>query len=70
MAATLIAGMLAGYALTGLLFASAFVAAGVQKIDQLAASAGIGFRLTILPGAAALWPLLLIRWIRAARRPE
>ena len=24
-----------------------------------------GFRLLILPGAAALWPLLLLRWLRA-----
>jgi hypothetical protein len=52
------------YALTGLLFAIAFVAFGVRRVDPTANGSGIAFRLIILPGVAALWPLLLSRWIR------
>jgi hypothetical protein len=59
-----IAILIEGYALAGLLFAIAFVVRGVAAIDPIARGAGIGFRLLILPGAAALWPMLLVRWIR------
>ena len=52
------------YAAVGLLFAIAFVTKGVAHVDSMAADAGWGFRLLILPGAAALWPLLLRRWLR------
>ena len=52
------------YATVGLLFAIAFVTKGVARVDPVAAGAGWGFRLLILPGAAALWPLLLGRWLR------
>ena len=53
------------YAALGALFAIAFVARGVSRMDGQAAGAGLGFRLIILPGVAALWPVLLHRWIRA-----
>ena len=53
------------YAALGALFAIAFVARGVSRMDGQAAGAGLGFRLMILPGATALWPVLLHRWIRA-----
>ena len=49
------------YALIGLLFAVYFVIKGVGKIDPNAAQGSWGFRLLILPGAAALWPLMLKR---------
>lgn len=57
------------YALLGLVFACAFVTVGVQRIDEQAAGSGWGFRLLILPGAAAFWPLLLRRWIFGQRNP-
>ena len=53
------------YAALGLVFAVAFVAWGAAKLDAAARDSGIGFQLMILPGAAALWPALLVRWIRA-----
>lgn len=56
------------YLAAGLLFGIAFVSAGVQRIDHVAENSGLGFRLIILPGVAALWPWLLMRWIRADRR--
>jgi hypothetical protein len=52
------------YAGLGLAFAVAFVARGAARIDPAAAGATLGFRLITLPGAAALWPWLLVRWLR------
>jgi len=56
--------LLTVYAGIGAAFGIAFVLAGVQRIDSGAKGAGPGFRLMILPGVAALWPALLLRWIR------
>ncbi len=57
--------LFAGYAALGCLFAVAFVVRGVARVDPVAAAAPIGFRLVILPGVAALWPWLLLRWVHA-----
>jgi hypothetical protein len=65
MAAELFVGALMLYAAMGGLFAIAFVSRGVSRIDGQADGAGLGFRLIILPGVTALWPVLLHRWIRA-----
>ena len=53
------------YAAIGLIFAIAFAARGVDRIDPAAHGSTRGFRLVIIPGVAALWPLLLKRWIQA-----
>jgi hypothetical protein len=60
--------LLSAYAAAGILFAVAFITAGVQRIDPAARGTGAGFRLLILPGAAALWPLLLRRWLEGASK--
>jgi hypothetical protein len=65
MAAELFVSALTGYACVGFVFALAFLAGGVSRIDGQAAGASLGFRLIILPGVTALWPFLLGRWIRA-----
>jgi hypothetical protein len=52
------------YAAVGVVFAIAFVARGISRIDAHAAGAGLAFRLIVFPGIAALWPLLLSRWLR------
>ncbi|MBL0926666.1 MAG: hypothetical protein IBJ11_03305 [Phycisphaerales bacterium] len=56
------------YASIGVGFAMLFVARGVGRVDPVARSAGVGFRLVILPGAAVLWPVLLRLWWRSSRR--
>ena len=56
---------LTAYSAAGFVFAAVFVVAGVAKVDPVANGAPIGFRLIILPGVAALWPLMLTRWLRA-----
>ena len=65
MPAALFVEMFSLYAALGLVFAIAFLTQGVARIDEHAAGAGLGFRLLILPGVVALWPVLLNRWIRA-----
>ena len=64
-AAELFVGALAMYALAGAIFAAAFVAFGIHRVDPVAEHAPFGFRLIVIPGVAALWPLLLVRWIRS-----
>lgn len=53
------------YAGLGLLFAGAFVVRGVEAVDPAAHGARWTFRALIVPGVAALWPLLARRWIAA-----
>jgi hypothetical protein len=60
---------LAVYASLGLAFAVPFVWLGVQRLDSEAQGSGIGFRLLILPGVAAFWPMFLYRWRRGVAQP-
>ena len=55
------------YLAIGLVFAIAFVATGVSTVDAAARGAGVRFRLLILPGIAACWPLMFARWLNARR---
>ncbi|HTI97827.1 MAG TPA: hypothetical protein VL527_02905 [Dongiaceae bacterium] len=61
--------LLAGYLLLGLLFAVPFVIWGVNQIDPHAAQGSKGFRILIIPGVIALWPLLFRRWAGGMREP-
>jgi hypothetical protein len=56
---------LALYAAIGVLVALAFVTFGVTRVQP--ANVSMGARILILPGAAALWPYVLMRWLKAAR---
>jgi len=53
----------------GFIFALAFVWVGVQRLDSEAQDSGVGFRLLILPGVAAFWPMLLYRWTQHVTEP-
>lgn len=53
----------------GLLFAIPFAFIGVKKIDPHAAHGSWGFRLLIIPGVLAFWPLLLRRWAAGLKTP-
>lgn len=57
------------YLSLGLLFAIFFVTKGVGKIDPTAKEGTIGFRLLIIPGAIAFWPLLAKRWWQGMTEP-
>jgi hypothetical protein len=52
------------YLLSGLLVGVPFVWRRVQRVNSAAAGASWGFRLMILPGCVALWPLIVRRWNR------
>jgi len=67
--ATWMVRALAAYAAFGLLFAIAFLARGIERLDPGARGSGWGFRLIVLPGVVAFWPLLLARWLRGASQP-
>ena len=51
------------YLLIGFVFAIFFLGKGIEKMDTAAHGSGWGFRLIILPGTIALWPVLLNKWL-------
>jgi hypothetical protein len=53
----------------GLLAAIWIAFRGLGRLDPVAAHGTPGFRLLILPGLTALWPLMLIRCIRGRGEP-
>lgn len=53
------------YAGIGIVAALAFVTFGVTRVQP--AGVSLGARVLILPGAAALWPYVLMRWLKAVR---
>ena len=54
---------LAVYAAIGAVTAVAFVTFGVTRVQTAPVSPGA--RILLLPGALALWPYVLLRWIKA-----
>ena len=58
------------YGALGLLFAFVFVLRGAARVDPQAVGGSWGFRLAILPGVVALWPLLARRWAAGLPPPE
>lgn len=51
------------YVLVGVVTALAFVTFGVTQV--LPYSMTLGARILVLPGAAALWPYVLVRWLKS-----
>jgi len=56
------------YAAFGFIFAIPFVLYWSGRIDSAAKSGSWGFRLAILPGTVALWPLMALKTLRAFRQ--
>ena len=60
-----IVGLLVGvYLFIGVVVALLFVWRGAALVDPRAKGATLGFRIVILPGCVALWPVLLKWWRR------
>jgi hypothetical protein len=57
------------YLACGLAFAIPFALVGMKRIDPHATHGSWGFRLLIIPGATAFWPLLLKRWRSGVKEP-
>jgi hypothetical protein len=64
--ATLLLYGFALYLATGVAVGLAFVTVGVTVVQPAPVTAGA--RVLLLPGAIALWPLVLSRWLRAGSR--
>lgn len=57
------------YLAIGIVFAIPFAWRGAGRLDPAARDGSWGFRVCILPGVAALWPILAIRWARGDHSP-
>lgn len=55
------------YAVAGLVFGVPFVVSWSGRVDVAALAGSWGFRLAILPGVIALWPLMLAKTLRSRR---
>jgi len=51
--------------LVGLVTAVSFVSFGVTRVLPRPATVTIGARILFLPGATALWPYVLVRWLKS-----
>ena len=60
---------LGAYLACGLVFAIPFALIGAKKIDPHATHGSWGFRVLIVPGGIALWPLLLRRRASGVHEP-
>jgi hypothetical protein len=60
---------LALYVLLGIVTAVLFVTTGISKVLPHGATVTPGARIVFLPGAAVLWPYVLIRWLKSRGAP-
>ena len=58
---------LAVYALIGAAIALAFLTWGIVRVLGPGASVSLPARCLLFPGTLVFWPLILTRWLRAAR---
>jgi hypothetical protein len=58
---------LALYAGVGVAIGIAFAASGVTRVLPEPMPVTIGARILLFPGAAALWPYVLMRWLKSFR---
>lgn len=60
----IVAQAAAAYAGVGLAVGLAFIVAGARRVMPHQPPISWGARALLLPGAALLWPYILIRWVR------
>ncbi|HWG06511.1 MAG TPA: hypothetical protein VG271_15980 [Beijerinckiaceae bacterium] len=56
------------YCFCGLVCAVLFLLFGVTRALGYPTKVSAGARLILLPGAMLLWPVVLLRWLKSARR--
>jgi hypothetical protein len=67
--AQVVVAMFELYALAGVVFGALFLPRAVARLDPRVAGAPRTLRLLLLPGVAALWPMLAWRWIAGSSAP-
>jgi len=67
--ARLVVDALSLYAAIGAMVALWISIRGLGRLDPVAAHGTWGFRLLILPGLTALWPLMLARYVQGRGQP-
>ena len=55
------------YAVAGIAIAASFLALGVTRVLPTRSTVTLGARIVLFPGATALWPYVLIRWLKSFR---
>ena len=55
------------YAAAGIVIAAAFLAFGVTRVLPTPVTVTLGARMMVFPGVVALWPYVLIRWLKSFR---
>jgi hypothetical protein len=60
--------LLAFYAIVGAATALAFVTFGIARVLPAGTPVTLGARVLLMPGAALLWPYVLLRWVKAGGR--
>jgi hypothetical protein len=58
------------YFALGTAFAVVFLSIGLRRLDPIAASGPLRFKLLIAPGIVALWPVMLSMWLFGGARRE
>jgi hypothetical protein len=53
------------YAAAGIAIAAAFLAFGVTRVLPEPLPVTLGTRIVLFPGAVALWPYVLMRWLKS-----
>ena len=51
----------------GLLFALVFLFTGLPHVDPSTKDTSIWFKLLLLPGMSALWPLFALKWLKTKK---
>ena len=60
--------LLALYVFAGAVTALAFVTFGIGRVLPAGTPVTLGARVLLWPGAALLWPYVLLRWVKAGTR--
>ncbi|MBX2872166.1 MAG: hypothetical protein KTR30_08700 [Saprospiraceae bacterium] len=55
------------YLLLGVAFAIVFITLGVGRLDEKAKGTSWWFKALIFPGSIALWPVLLLKWVKKSK---
>jgi hypothetical protein len=65
--ALVIQWIVVGYLVLGIVFACFFLVKGINQIDPAAHGSSWFFRLLLVPGVTALWPMMARLWWKRSR---